>query len=131
MLNQHTLQIGINGRFFPTNWRPALDEIAFIQANNLRALQFHGNEAGLAAKQLGSELAVVSAALRDANIAAVMEIIVRVDARGRTTRNGNGLAWMAISGYSTEVQVLFSPDVTIWRQPLCCTTKRGCYPIIS
>lgn len=23
------LQIGMNGRFFPNNWRPAVDEIAF------------------------------------------------------------------------------------------------------
>ena len=76
------LLIGLNGRFFASNWRPALDEIAFAQANGFQALQFRGKEEGLQAEHLGAELAAVAAALRQAGLVAVMEIVVPVNAQG-------------------------------------------------
>jgi sugar phosphate isomerase/epimerase len=83
-MSKHLIQIGINGRFFPSNWRPARDEIAFAQKHNFYAIQFPGKEEGLAAEHLGDELAQIRDLLAEASIDAVMEIVVRIDARGRT-----------------------------------------------
>jgi sugar phosphate isomerase/epimerase len=78
------LQIGLNGRFFPSNWRPARDEIAFARRHGFAALQFPGKEEGLAATHLGDPLPTISQLLREAGLLAVMEIVVRIDAQGRT-----------------------------------------------
>jgi L-ribulose-5-phosphate 3-epimerase len=78
------LRIGLNGRFFPNNWRPALDEIAFAQAHGFEAIQVGGKEEGLNAEHLGANLDTVGAALKAAGIMPVMEIMVRVGADGRT-----------------------------------------------
>ena len=67
----------MNGRFFPNNWRPALDEIAFAAGTGFAAIQFPGKEEGLSASHLGAELGILSAALAQAGIAAVMEIMVQ------------------------------------------------------
>lgn len=76
--------IGINGRFFPGNWRPARTEIDFAQQNGFRALQLPGKEEGLQPAHLGDEPSVVGDLLAKVGIMAVMEIVVRIDARGRT-----------------------------------------------
>lgn len=78
------IQPGFNGRFFASNWRPALDEIAFARAHGFDALQFQGKPEGLNPRHLGADLATISAALRAAGITAVMEIVVRVDTQGQT-----------------------------------------------
>ena len=78
------LLIGMNGRFFPSNWRPALEEIAFARQNGFTAMQFQGKEGGLNAEHLGSSFERVGEALKQANITAVMEIVLRVDERGET-----------------------------------------------
>lgn len=78
------VQIGINGRFFPANWRPARDEINFAREHGFHAIQFPGKEEGLCSEHLGDELELIAALLADAGITAVMEIVVRIDARGRT-----------------------------------------------
>jgi len=78
------LHIGMNVRQFPGNWRPASEEIAFARAAGFRALQFQGQEPGLTPERLGESFAAVADALAGAGIEAVMEIIVRVDAAGRT-----------------------------------------------
>src|SRR5688500_12641832 len=78
------LQIGFNGRFFPNNWRPARDEVAFARGYGFAAWHFPGKEEGLAALHLGDSLPTVSQLLRDAGLLAVMEIVVRIDAQGRT-----------------------------------------------
>jgi L-ribulose-5-phosphate 3-epimerase len=77
----------MNGRFFPGNWRPARDEIAFARRSGFAALQFPGKEEGLQATHLGDEPVVVGDLLVEADILAVMEIVVRIDASGRT-KNG-------------------------------------------
>ncbi len=78
------LRIGMNARQFPGNWRPASDEIAFARSAGFRAIQFQGQEPGLTAERLGEPFDVIAGALAGAGIEAVMEIIVRVDAAGRT-----------------------------------------------
>lgn len=75
--------IGTNARLFPSNWRPALDEVEFARRNGFRAIQFHGQPNGLSAAQLGAEPSVVGEALRDARLAPVMEILMFVDGDGR------------------------------------------------
>lgn len=82
MTTADNLMIGLNGRFFASNWRPALDEIAFAQAHGFEAIQFRGKEEGLGAEHLGAELDVVAAALRQARLVAVMEIVVPVNEQG-------------------------------------------------
>ena len=78
------LQIGLNYRDFPNNWRPAREEIAFARANGFASLQFHGPDAGLDAERLGDSPEVVGALLREATIVPVMEIGLPLDAAGRT-----------------------------------------------
>ena len=78
------LRIGMNARQFPTNWRPVSEEIAFARRVGFVALQFQGQEPGLDAKRLGEPFDAVAAALAAAQIAAVMEIVVRIDAAGHT-----------------------------------------------
>lgn len=78
------LRVGLNGRFFPNNWRPALDEIAFAQLHEFGAIQFPGKVEGLGAAHLGANLETIGAALQAAKVMAVMEILVRVDAEGKT-----------------------------------------------
>ncbi len=78
------IRIGINGRFFPANWRPVLDEIAFAQAHQFTALQFQGKEEGLTDTHLGADIAAITDALHQTEVVAVMEIVIRVDACGQS-----------------------------------------------
>ena len=78
------LRIGINGRFFPNNWRPALQEIAFARTNGFLALEFLGPEEGLGEAHLGAPPPVVGEALRESGVTPTLEMVVRVDASGRT-----------------------------------------------
>lgn len=93
MTNTSPIRIGMNARQFPGNWRPASVEIAFARDAGFVALQFQGQEPGLAPERLGESFAVVAGALAAAGIAAVMEIIVRVDAAGHTA---SGLTPLAV-----------------------------------
>ncbi len=86
-----TVNIGMNGRFFAGNWRPAREEITFAQSVGFRALQFRGTEAGLTEADTGSTFAQVAAALAAAGITAVMEIVAHVDADFRTPSGGTPL----------------------------------------
>jgi sugar phosphate isomerase/epimerase len=78
------ISIGFNGRFFPNNWRPAREEIAFAARHGFAAIQFPGRPGGLTATDLADELPVLGEALQAAALTAVMEIAVRVDQHGRT-----------------------------------------------
>lgn len=75
---------GMNGRFFPSNWRPALDEIAFAGAHGFQAIQFGGRETGLDEAGLGASFSKVAERLKETNITAVMEIVVRLSKDGVT-----------------------------------------------
>lgn len=78
------LLIGLNGRFFPNNWRPALDEITFAQTHGFTALQVPGKEEGLTADHLGADFSLLHNWLSHTRITTVMEILLRVDSAGRT-----------------------------------------------
>jgi L-ribulose-5-phosphate 3-epimerase len=80
----NNLRIGMNGRFFENNWRPAFQEIAFASQHGFTALQFQGKEKGLQAKHLGASLVEVGATLKEHNLTAVMEILLKVDEQGKT-----------------------------------------------
>jgi L-ribulose-5-phosphate 3-epimerase len=82
------LRIGMNGRFFANNWRPAFQEIAFASQHGFRALQFQGKEEVLQAEHLGASLVEVGTSLQKHDLTAVMEILLRVDDQGRTA-SGN------------------------------------------
>ncbi len=83
--------IGLNYRDFPTNWRPAREEIAFARAHGFASVQFHGPEGGLDAARLGDPPAAVGKLLRDAGLTPVLEMLVRVDASGRTATGATPL----------------------------------------
>lgn len=86
------IQIGLNYRDFPENWRPALDEIAFASNHGFQAIQFHGQPAGLTADHLGAPLADVGAALRTAGLLPTMELLLRVTPAGSTASGQTPLA---------------------------------------
>jgi L-ribulose-5-phosphate 3-epimerase len=85
------VQIGINGRFFPANWRPALQEIAFASESGFRAIQFQGKETGLTEDDLGSTFTSVADALQTAKLTVVMEIVIRIDTNGLTAAGNTPL----------------------------------------
>ncbi|MGB4869959.1 MAG: TIM barrel protein [Candidatus Promineifilaceae bacterium] len=85
MVTELPIQIGMNGRFFPENWRPARDEIVFASLSGFRCLQFPGPLEGLGLERLGDSLETVAMALRRARMTAVMEIVVPLYGNGRTT----------------------------------------------
>lgn len=90
MMNR--IAIGLNGRFFPGNWRPALQEIEFAESHGFRCIQFPGRPNGLAEADLGAAFPVVAKALRIADLTVVMEIVVRIDAAGLTAEGQTPLA---------------------------------------
>lgn len=79
-----SLQIGLNGRFFEQNWRPARDEIDFAAANGFASIQFQGKPAGLQAAALGADFASIRQQLTAHQITAVMEIALKIEANGRS-----------------------------------------------
>ena len=92
--SHRSIQLGMNARLFPINWRPARQEVAFAQAAGFRAVQFHGREGGVAAEHLGDPPELVAAALRAAGVTPVMEIVVRLRADGRTAAGSTPLAML-------------------------------------
>ena len=78
------LNIGMNGRFFQSNWRPAIEEIAFAQKTGFGSIQFQGYEDGLQTEHLAGSFADVKAALVEASLSPVMEIVVRVGEDAKT-----------------------------------------------
>lgn len=79
-----SLSIGMNGRFFPGNWRAALTEIAFARRGGFQVLQFRGHPEGLSAAQLGDPLGAVAEALSASGVGATMELLIRVTGAGET-----------------------------------------------
>lgn len=80
-----SIPIGFNVRLFPNLWRPAREDIAFAGAHGFGSMQFPTLNRGLNAKMLGDPIEVVAEALHQANIVAVMEIVVRLEETGLTS----------------------------------------------
>lgn len=78
------IAIGMNGRFFPQNWRPAAAEIAFAADAGFAWLQCNDRGGGVTPESLGASFATVADALARYGIGAVLEIMPRVGATGRT-----------------------------------------------
>ncbi|MCX6046590.1 MAG: TIM barrel protein [Chloroflexi bacterium] len=85
------MQIGMNARLFPGNWRPVRREIEFAQVHHFAAIQLPGPEQGLDAARLGDSLPFVAAALQQAKLTVVMEMVVRIDERGQTALGASPL----------------------------------------
>lgn len=83
MADHPWVQLGMNGRFFPSNWRPARQEIAFAHAAGFQTMQFAVRDEALGEAKLGDSFAAVATSLREAQLTPVMEILVRLDAAGR------------------------------------------------
>lgn len=85
------MQIGMNARLFPANWRPARAEIEFACTHHFTAIQFPGLEPGLDTARLGDSLPLIATALQRAKLTAVMEMVVRIDAQGQTATGASPL----------------------------------------
>jgi L-ribulose-5-phosphate 3-epimerase len=85
------IHIGMNGRFFPGNWRAARDEIVFAKMAGFDCIQFPGMLKGLDTNRLGDPLEVVGMALRRAGLTAVLEMVVPLYANGCTTEGDTPL----------------------------------------
>ncbi len=83
-LQMSPIQIGMNGRFYPTNKQTARDEIVFASMTGFRCIQFPGMTTGLSVQRVGDPLEVVGLALRRAGITAVMQIMLPVFGNGLT-----------------------------------------------
>jgi len=81
---QQRIQIGINARLFPTNWRPILEEIAFSRQQGFASIQLPGKPSGLNETHLGASFPNVVAALEAAELAPMLEIVIRLNANGKT-----------------------------------------------
>jgi L-ribulose-5-phosphate 3-epimerase len=80
------IKLGINGRFFPNNWRSAIEEINFCERHSFRSLQFQGKEHGLNDEDLGAPLSEIATQLQATSIIPVMEILIRLDANGMSSQ---------------------------------------------
>lgn len=78
------VSVGINARLFPSNWRPARDEIAFASEAGFDCIQFPGQLQGLDEERLGDPLKRVGAELRARGLSGVMEIVALLDTSGRS-----------------------------------------------
>ncbi len=81
----NVFQIGMNVRLAPFCSHTVLEEIAFARSAGFDCVQFAVREPGEYASRLGVPLDTLSQALRAANLACVMEIVVRIDQAGRNT----------------------------------------------
>jgi L-ribulose-5-phosphate 3-epimerase len=79
-----SIQVGMNARLFPNNWRPVREEIAFAHEHGFACLQLPGTERGLDAERLGDSIEEVGALLRASGVGAVMEMLIRIGPDGRT-----------------------------------------------
>jgi L-ribulose-5-phosphate 3-epimerase len=86
-----SIQIGMNGRFFPDNKQTARDEIVFAKMAGFRCIQFPGMAGGLDMQRLGDPLNVVGLALRRARITAVMEMTIPLYNNGLTVEGDSPL----------------------------------------
>lgn len=92
MSEQPWVQLGMNGRFFPGNWRPARQEIAFAQAAGFQSMQFAVRDEGLGEAKLDDSFTTVAALLQEAQLIPVMEILVRLDRAGLAPDGSTPLA---------------------------------------
>lgn len=83
-MTQSSISIGFNARLFPANWRPARLEVAFAQHVGFDCLSFRGREDGQFERYFDDTPETIGSYLRQANLQAVMEIVIRVDPYGRT-----------------------------------------------
>lgn len=83
-VSEATIAVGMNARLFPVNWRPVRQEIAFAHRIGCAYLQVHGSESGADDTYFGAAPEAVGAALVEQGMRAVMEIVVRLRADGRT-----------------------------------------------
>lgn len=84
-----TIRMGMNGRFFSENWRPALQEIQFAHQHQFSAIQWRGPATGLiSAAALGAPLMIVAAELVRLRIEPVMELMLIVDDKGDMPQGG-------------------------------------------
>ena len=84
MSEQPWVQLGMNGRFFPANWRPARQEIAFARNAGFQAIQFATRDEPWTETRLDDSFAALQELLQAAGLTAVMEIVVFINAQGRT-----------------------------------------------
>ncbi len=86
-----SIQVGMNARLFPNNWRPVREEIAFACEHGFACLQLPGTERGLDAERLGDSIEMVGALLHASGVGVVMEMLIRVGPDGRSAEGATPL----------------------------------------
>ncbi len=128
------IQVGINARLFPSNWRPVVQEITFAKENGFRAIQLPGTVTGLGKERLGNSLEEVASALKEAHITAVMEINIHIYDNGLTAEGQTPLEvlkanlpaiitlrcpfvhWHLVSLGSLEDEIIDRLEKSLWPQ---------------
>lgn len=93
-MSNNAIQLGMNGRFFAGNWRPATEEITFAAEAGFAWLQFNDRGEGVTPGTLGAPFAAVANALTRSSVGAVLEILPLVDATGLTVDGHTPLAML-------------------------------------
>ncbi len=78
------MKVGMVGRFFPGNWRPPANEIRFAAEAGFEVIQIRSDRPGSIKTDLRVPLADVRRALDDAGVETALEMLMRLDANGRT-----------------------------------------------
>src|SRR4051812_5415640 len=78
------MRIGMVGRFFPLNWRPPVDEIAFAQNHGFDLIQIRSDRAGAIEDYLRADLDEVGRAFADSGVEPALEMLVRHEGDPRT-----------------------------------------------
>src|SRR4051794_24924153 len=81
----------MNARLFPGNWRPFAREVRFAAELGFDCLQLVGYDLPIDEARLGEPLSSAGARLAASGLAAVIEIVARVDRDGRTPSGGTPL----------------------------------------
>jgi L-ribulose-5-phosphate 3-epimerase len=78
------MQLGMVGRFFPLNWRPAAQEIAFAAEHGFGAVQIRSDRAGEIGDELRADTREVGAAFAASGVEPVLEMLVRHEGQAGT-----------------------------------------------
>lgn len=78
------VKVGINGRFFTQNWRPAAQELTFCQHNQFKAIQIAIRDEAITPTKVGCTFAELKELATQAQVEMVVELNVLVNEQGQT-----------------------------------------------
>jgi len=91
------IEIGLNARLFPKNWRPLAQEIAFAKKHGFKSIQISVKAENASEQWFGDSFEKIAQLLTDAGITAVMEIRLFLDKNGLTNDGKSPLEVLKIN----------------------------------